>query len=116
MYTEISLFALISSAPQVIQSLEFSSENYEIAWNALCERLNNNHLSIQNHIKAILEMESINTESAVKNRCLSENLFKPLAYLSQLGEPIDSSATLILYIMSAKLDNNTAREWKKNEI
>lgn len=105
--------SLVSSAPQVIQSLEFSSENYDIAWNTLCERFNNNRLLIQNHIKAIFDMESINTESALKIRNLSDNLFKHLAALNQLEEPIDSWATLIIYIMSAKLDKNTAREWEK---
>lgn len=60
-------------------------------------------------------MESINTESALKNRSLSDNLFKHLTSLSQLGEPIDSWATLIIYIMSAKLDNNTVREWEKSK-
>ncbi|KAJ8981054.1 hypothetical protein NQ317_018026 [Molorchus minor] len=46
--------SLESDAALVIKSLEISSANYEVAWNTLLERYDNNKLLIHNHIKSLL--------------------------------------------------------------
>lgn len=105
--------SLTGSATQAIQSLDFSSDNYIIAWNSLCERFNNKQLLVQNHLRAIFDMETIGSESSVKIRCLCDNVFKHLNNLKQLGEPTDSWDTILIYIMSGKLDKNSTHEWEK---
>lgn len=56
--------SLEGSASQIIQSLEFSSENYEVAWNLLCDRYNNSRILINNHVKALLNLKHIRDESS----------------------------------------------------
>lgn len=107
--------SLIGSAPQVIQSLEFTTDNYDIAWNTLCDRFNNKQLLIHNHLRAIFNTESVVAASATKIRHLYENLFKHLNSLKQLGEPTDSWDTLLIFIISSKLDKNTAQDWEKRK-
>ncbi|XP_050301507.1 uncharacterized protein LOC126739751 [Anthonomus grandis grandis] len=105
--------SLTGSAPVVIQALDFSANSYDMAWNTLCERFNNKNLLIQNHLKAIFNMESIVMVTAARVRYIYENLYKHLNSLKQLGEPIESWDTLLIYIVSSKLDKSTAQEWEK---
>ncbi|KAJ8972213.1 hypothetical protein NQ317_018687 [Molorchus minor] len=102
-----------SSASQVIKSLEFTGENYAIAWNTLCERYNNTRLLISNHVKALFNIEPVVKESAYKLRKLIDEISKHLRALEQLKQPIDKWDTLVIYLISTKLDTSTARRWEE---
>lgn len=54
--------SLEGSAAVVIDSIEFSSSNYSIAWNLLCERFDNKRLLIQNHVTDLFNIEAITRE------------------------------------------------------
>lgn len=58
------------------------------------------NLLVQNHINAILTMETIAAESAIKLRNLSDSLSKHLSTLKQLGEPTEWD-TLIIYVCTS---------------
>lgn len=58
------------------------------------------NLLVQNHINAILTMETIAAESAIKLRNLSDSLSKHLSTLKQLGEPTERD-TLIIYVCTS---------------
>lgn len=105
--------SLEGAAAEVIKTLEFSAETYEMAWHMLCERFNNEKLLIHNHVKSIFNINSLCKESAQKIRSLSDDISKHLTALKQLGEPVESWDTLIIYIISQKLDSVTAQEWEK---
>ncbi|XP_028176820.1 uncharacterized protein LOC114364741 [Ostrinia furnacalis] len=96
----------------VIKSLEFSSENYIIAWDLLENRYNNNRLLVQNHVKALFNIASLNKESSVQIRKLIDNILKNMRALKTLGEPTESWDTLIIYLITSKLDSCTEREWE----
>ncbi|KAJ8959691.1 hypothetical protein NQ318_021882 [Aromia moschata] len=78
--------SLESDASLIIKSLEISSANYEVTWNALLERYDNNKLRIHNHIKALA--------------------------LEQLKQSVKEWDAVLVYIISTKLDNVTLREWE----
>lgn len=104
--------SLLEGAAEVIASLEFSYENYEIAWELLNERYNNNRLLIQNHLKTIFNMEiSGNKLSPKLLRNVVDNLSKHLKALKQLNQPTESWDTLIIFIVTSKLEGVIAREW-----
>lgn len=48
---------LIGNAAQIIHSLSTTADNYEIAWNLLTERYSNKRIIIQNHVKALFELQ-----------------------------------------------------------
>ncbi|KAJ8948278.1 hypothetical protein NQ318_020763 [Aromia moschata] len=86
--------------------------NYEVAWNALLERYDNNKLLIHNHIKALFNGESIHRENASGLRKLIDDFSKNLRALEQLKQPVKEWDALLVYIISTKLDNVTLREWE----
>lgn len=55
--------SLTDTAAKVIKSLEFSCTNYNIGWNTICKRYNNNRFPVQNNIKALFDTEQILVES-----------------------------------------------------
>ncbi|XP_071580899.1 uncharacterized protein [Temnothorax nylanderi] len=48
--------SLTDEAAQVIQSLETSSQNYEVAWALVVERYDNRRIIIQSHIRALFDL------------------------------------------------------------
>lgn len=105
--------SLIGRAALVIDSIEFSADNYPIAWEVLINRYNNNNLLIHKHVKALFNVQAITKESAESINNLIDSVLKNLRSLKQLGEPVDSWDTLIIYIIVSKLDSVTEREWKQ---
>nr|CAH7740777.1 unnamed protein product [Callosobruchus chinensis] len=85
--------SLTGTAQSVIQSFDFTHDNYSIAWSTLCDRFNNTELLVQNHLKAICGLES---------------------NLKRLGETTESWDTLLIYILKGKLDKGTAIFETKN--
>jgi hypothetical protein len=79
----------------------------------------NRRLLIDNHIKGLFNLEKITKESASKIRKLIDDTWKHLRALESLGEEIASWGTLIIYMITTKLDNNnnrTRREWEQYKI
>ncbi|CAB3235858.1 unnamed protein product [Arctia plantaginis] len=102
--------SLEGSAAVVIQSIEISACNYTVAWNVLCERFDNKRLLIHNHISAIFNIDTITKESSVTLKGLIDQLNKNLRSLESLGEPVKHWDTLLIYIITRKLDSKTFRE------
>ncbi|XP_049865557.1 uncharacterized protein LOC126366489 [Pectinophora gossypiella] len=105
--------SLEGSAAIVIQSIEFSSKNYSVAWGLLCERFNNKRLLIQNHVSALFNLENITKECSFTLKRLLDKINQNLRALESLGEPVQYWDTLIIYLITQKLDVKTYREWEE---
>ncbi|XP_048480555.1 uncharacterized protein LOC119693146 isoform X1 [Plutella xylostella] len=108
--------SLEGSAGLVIESLEFSAQNYSIAWELLTNRYDNTQLLIHNHIKALFSLQPLTKESPAWIRKLIDTIMKNLRALNTLGEPTDSWDTLIIYMVVSKLDAVTEREWEQHKV
>lgn len=105
--------SLEGSAALVIQSVVFSSNNYMVAWNLLCDRYNNKNLLIQNHIASLFNIETVTKEGSSILKKLIDKINKNLRSLESLGEPVQQWDTLLIYIITSKLDSRTYREWEE---
>ncbi|XP_066256304.1 uncharacterized protein [Euwallacea similis] len=100
-------------APQVLETLEFTDNNYDVAWTTLNERYNNTRVLVHMHMKALLEIESVDKESAHKLRDLIDNVGKNLRTLSALGQKTEHWSDLIACLVGSKLDRVTERHWEE---
>ncbi|KAK9703795.1 Protein of unknown function (DUF1759) [Popillia japonica] len=57
--------SLGGTAAQVIHSIEFSAENYIIAWELLCQRYNNTTLLVNNHVQGLFSLPNLTKESSL---------------------------------------------------
>lgn len=109
---------LTGDAKQVIQSIEFSADNYLVAWDLLCERYNNKQLLVYNHLKQLFDIPASNSESASDLRNIYDNIAKHLRALKVLELPVEHWNTLIIFFLTNKLDKKSERQWeayKKSE-
>lgn len=104
--------ALKDSAAVVIQSLEFSSDNYEEAWEFICDRYNNTRALVNNHIQAIFNLQQLAKESSKSLRNLIDTVNRNLRALKKLNLPTEHWDILLIQIISNKLDTDTSVKWE----
>lgn len=105
---------LEGEAAGVIANLEVSASNYDEAWGLLCERFNNTRQLISNHVDSLLGVDSMSRESYKSLRFLVDHVSKHLRALKNLGEDTRAWDTLIIHIMSRKLDPHTSLRWEEH--
>ncbi|XP_060804621.1 uncharacterized protein LOC132902670 [Amyelois transitella] len=105
--------SLEGSAAVVIQSVQLSASNYAVAWKLLCDRFDDKRLLLQNHVSALFNIESITQESSVMLKRLIDQVNKNLCALESLNEPVRQWDTLLIHIITHKLDRKTYREWEE---
>ncbi|KAL0820708.1 hypothetical protein ABMA28_006537 [Loxostege sticticalis] len=105
--------ALRGDALNIIQSLDFTSTNYSIAWNLLTERFDNEKILISNHLQALLNLDKIQKESSDSLRTMIDTINKNLRSLAALGQPTHYWDTLIIHVMAQKLDYSSNLKWEE---
>lgn len=107
--------ALHDVAAQVVNSLEFSSANYIVAWSALCDRFNSTKLLVHNHIKSIFEIKAMKNESAAEIQIILDAMLKHVRALNILGVLTDNWDSILIYIITSKFESLTARAWEQEK-
>lgn len=97
-------FSLQGSAAKLLKSLEISGDNYERAWEVLCERCNNKRMLVLNHIKYISNLDPIAKESSSKLKNINDLLLKHAVSLRSITTDDVLLETLLMYIVTNKLD------------
>lgn len=105
---------LKGEAAQLIQSIEISNVNYDIAWSMLKERYENKKLIINTHMKAIYDLTAVKFESPIQLRKLLDNFNKNFRALTALGQPTIHWDTPMMYTLASKLDPATKRAWEQH--
>lgn len=105
---------LSGSALQLIQSIDVTNENYDVAWTLLKERFTNKKLLIKKHVNALFELKSVTKENSTNLRDLLDGMTMNLRVLKHLGQPTDQWDTLIVYYITNKFDNSTRKEWESS--
>ncbi|XP_039303432.1 uncharacterized protein LOC120357333 [Solenopsis invicta] len=103
--------SLTGDASNVINSLEISDTNYEVAWTLLKHRYDK-RIIVQNHIKALMELPSMAKENHLELRKIADGAAKHLHALHALRRPTSHWDDLLVHILSSKLDAVTLREWQ----
>ena len=101
-------------ALEVIQSLDISAENYETAWELLRNRYENKKYIVNKHVKSLFELHAMEKETASALKQLLDGTIKHLRALKNLGLPTEHWDTIVVHLVSTKLDITTLREWEKS--
>ncbi|XP_076394279.1 uncharacterized protein LOC143265522 [Megachile rotundata] len=101
------------SAARTIEALGISEINYTLAWNRIKDRYEDLSTLKYHHVRSMHEVPSCTRESLSGLRNLIDNTNNNLLALKALGEPTDSWDTLIIYLLTSKLDSHTQREWER---
>ncbi|KYN02007.1 hypothetical protein ALC62_07184 [Cyphomyrmex costatus] len=104
--------SLTGEALQVIHTLETTDENYEIAWRLIKERYENKKLIISTHIKELFELQTVNKGSHTALRTYIDSIRTHVRALEALKQPIAHWDTILIYLLSDKLDYTTRKDWE----
>ncbi|XP_073960059.1 uncharacterized protein [Choristoneura fumiferana] len=103
---------LRDGALEVISALDYSEEGYAIAWQLLCERFNNPRYLVNNHLRALLNVNMVyNTAPALRH--LSDNISKHLRSLRSLQVSTEGWDVLLIFLLTPKLEKNIQRKWEE---
>lgn len=105
--------SLGGSAAKAIQKPNLSSDSYDIVWESLCARYDNNDILIHEHIKAIFDLQTTTSHDSKGFRNMIDELNKHLKYLSKLGNSEDQKNALLIYILTSKFDKNSLKDWEE---
>ncbi|CAG9109031.1 unnamed protein product [Plutella xylostella] len=104
--------SLRDNAALLIQSLDLSGDNYDVAWDLLCERYNNTKLLVNNHLKALFNLEPMFKESSTGRRNIIDSVNKNIRALKTLHLPTEHWDAIIIYVICTKLDHATLKDWE----
>lgn len=107
--------SLSGTAASVIESLELSNSNYDVAWKLICERFNNERQLVYTHLKNLFNIPTMNKECEQSLRFLIDHISKNLRALNSLDEKTDNWDTLIIFMFAAKLDSVTCAKWEEHK-
>lgn len=104
---------LEGEAARILSNLEMTDSNYQQAWSLLCSRYDNERQLISNHLKSLLNIESVR-ETEKSLRFIIDNVNKNLRALGSLGLPTDKWDVLLVHILSSKLESSTTVKWEEH--
>lgn len=96
--------SLTGTSLQTIQSLPITNESYKIAWQHLREMFENKRLIINSHLNAIFSLPGAKANSNACTRLVYDGLIVNVETLRNLGEPVESWSSIIVYGISTKFD------------
>ncbi|XP_045540074.1 uncharacterized protein LOC123722412 [Papilio machaon] len=105
--------SLRDGAIVAINSIAFTAANNKLAWEMLCNRYDNTRLLVNNHLKSLFSFQPLTKESHQSLRYMIDYFTKNLRSLNVLNEPTDSWDTLIIFMMTTKLDGVTSCKWEE---
>ncbi|KYN12110.1 hypothetical protein ALC57_15724, partial [Trachymyrmex cornetzi] len=73
-------------AAEILESMEMSADNYDVAWNLLESRFENKRILVHHHVQALVEFPVMQKESPTELRQLLDHTEKHVRALKKLGE------------------------------
>ncbi|XP_067215149.1 uncharacterized protein [Linepithema humile] len=108
--------AITGDAERAIEALGISAANYQTAWKTLKERFEDHKALSHYHVRGLFELSAMTRDSLTSLRQLIDQTTNHLLALKNLGEAVDSWDSMIVYLLSTKLDAYTKREWDKRAL
>lgn len=102
--------SLTGDALQEIASIEISSANYAIAWDALEETFENKKLLVMTHLDSLFALEPLRQESFETLSKLVNGFEKNLQMLTKIGQDTEGWSTLLQYMLCKRLHPSTLRQ------
>lgn len=99
-------------AYDIVKRYKLVGTNFKAAWEALLERYNNKNNLIGEHLKTFFESPMIDKLNGDKLRSLVDTTRLLTTGLPNLGIDVDDWDPILEFVVEAKLDNETRRDWK----
>ncbi|CAB0041911.1 unnamed protein product [Trichogramma brassicae] len=99
------------SAEALLKGISVTSENFDVAWNALKSEYDNKRRLVASQVAAIRLLAPAQEETSVELRRVLMGVRYPLARLAALKRPVKYWGDVLVDVLLSRLDQNTIREW-----
>ncbi|XP_065087240.1 uncharacterized protein LOC135708973 [Ochlerotatus camptorhynchus] len=96
----------------LIDSLQVTAANYQVAWAKLLKRCNNSKQLKKRQIQSLLKLPILSKESVNELHSLVEGFEKIVQTLDQIVQPVDYKDLLLVNLLTSRLDPSTRRGWE----
>lgn len=103
---------LREEALRVINTVELTAENYNVAWTLLLERYNKRPLLVKRHIAALFSINPVKKESAQALLELADEHEKHISILNKLQPAAQHWNSVMIESISRRMDPNTLKAWE----
>ncbi|GBP95433.1 hypothetical protein EVAR_68848_1 [Eumeta japonica] len=101
-------------ASGIIRKYKLCSENFQLAWNALKERYENQRILVENQIKILLNLKPIDFESSKSLQALQSTINDCLAAINAQDVPTAQWDPFIIILCASKLPLETLSLWEQS--
>ncbi|XP_058456985.1 uncharacterized protein LOC131434335 [Malaya genurostris] len=98
----------------LIESLQITRANYQVAWEMLLKRYNNSKQLKKRQIQSLFKLPSLTRESVTDLHSLLEGFQRIVQTLDQIVQPNDYKDLLLINLLSVRLDPVTRRGWEEH--
>lgn len=105
--------SLRGDALKCIETLPISAANYPIAWEALLTKYQDKPLLKKKHLHGLTSINKPHGKVASLGPCV-EDFHRNVKILEQLGEPVQHWDTILIHLLSLRVDSRTLRDWEED--
>ncbi|XP_055612339.1 uncharacterized protein LOC129758753 [Uranotaenia lowii] len=104
---------LRGEALKLVEKMSVTGNNYSVALKMLTDRYQNLNILVRSHIEALFKVEKVRKECPRELTSLVGDFENNLGVLEKLGENTKGWSSLLVHMVSSRLDHNTLREWQR---
>ncbi|XP_055624551.1 uncharacterized protein LOC129767557 [Toxorhynchites rutilus septentrionalis] len=108
------LSVLTKEAKTLVESIEVTVSNYEVAWKMLQERFENKKIIARTLMDGFLDAEPIRRESYDSLVTLIDSYERNLLQLKKLDLDTDGWSHILAHLLYKRLDTETQRYWERH--
>ncbi|XP_058828114.1 uncharacterized protein LOC131688007 [Topomyia yanbarensis] len=97
----------------LIDPLQITKANYQVAWEMLLRRYNNSKQLKKRQVQSLFNLPTLSKESVTDLHVLVEGFERIVQTLDQVIQPADYKDLLLVNILTARLDPVTRRGWEE---
>ena len=108
------LTQLSGEAKQLFENIQITEANYETVWNTLIDEYENKRLLVKAQYKILFSIPELSNPAAKELKALVDKTQEVLNALSNLDINTTTWDSMIVYIITQKLDCETHRLWEQS--
>ncbi|XP_055590512.1 uncharacterized protein LOC129742611 [Uranotaenia lowii] len=106
--------AISGEVLQEISSIELSADNYQVACDMLEKRYEKKKLIVKAYLDPLFGIEPLKKESGEALNRLVSDFDRNIQMLGKIGEDTEKWSTILAYMVCARLDSVTLRQWESH--
>ena len=104
--------SLTDEAAEVIQSIQITDDNYQVAWDLLVKQYENKREIARTHLERLFEQESVMPDGGLSLRGLVNRTNECMRSLKILGAPVETWDVMVCFVVCKKLDAESRQQWE----